>query len=412
MPSSSSSEPRCAAAAWHDPRVARRRRKRGTGGITELPSGSHRGQLTLPGPGRERRSFTSRRREDVEFWLRESRRAIRAGEDPDRVRTLTADYLEDWLAEVGQAVKPATVRGYRIHVEKWIAPAIGNIPVMDLTPYQVRVVRDRVSSKGRSPRTAAAVLRTLRQALGQGVRDGLLPRNVAEGVKPPRQVQHRVLPTSGEEAQRIIAAFAEHPLGPLVAVAIGTGLRLGELLGLRWADISGHRIRITGSVRPAPREDGRGYVIERQATAKTERSLRALDVPTFVVAALDDQRRRQAVDGMISPYVFVTVGRRDRAGLAVLYDPRSVTRAFQQQLAVAGLPRMRFHDLRHATATLLLAAGVPLRVIQETLGHTNITTTAAVYAHVLPALQREAAEKLDEAIAGGSHTPRHTPDRG
>jgi integrase len=375
-----------------------RRRKRGTGGISQLPSGAWRAQLALPGPGRERKSFTSRNKGDVEFWLREATRAIRAGEDPDTIRTVLADYLDDWLRETAHHVKPATLRGYRIHVERWIAPAIGRVPVMDLTPRHIRYVRDRVSDAGRSPRTAQAVLRTMRQALGQGVRDGILPRNVADGVKPPLQTPHQVVPTSPDEARAIIAAFAEHPLGPLVTVAIGTGLRLGELLGLRWADIDGHRIRITGSVRPTPRADGRGYLVERQATAKTNRSLRTLDVPAFVVTALEDVRRRQAAAGVISPYVFTADGRRERHGQAVLYDPRSVTRAFQDQLKRAGLPRMRFHDLRHATATLLLAAGVPLRVIQETLGHTNITTTAAVYAHVLPALQRDAAAKLDEAL--------------
>jgi integrase len=112
------------------------------------------------------------------------------------------------------------------------------------------------------------------------------------------------------------------------------------------------------------------------------------------------ERRRQAAAGEISIYVFTTEGRQDHVGEAVLMDPRNVTKAFQRQLKAAGLPTMRFHDLRHAYATLMLAAGVQLRVIQEALGHTSIATTAAVYAHVLPSLQKDAASKLDEALAG------------
>jgi integrase len=369
-----------------------RRRKRGTGGISQLPSGAWRAQLALPGPGRERKSFTSRNKGDVEFWLREATRAIRAGEDPDTIRTVLADYLDDWLRETAHHVKPATLRGYRIHVERWIVPAIGRLPLTDVTRRSVQLVRDRVIAAGRSPRTAAAVLLTLRTALARAVDDGMLPRNVADGVKPPRHRPKPVAATSALDAKAIMAAFGgvppdepAHPLSSLVRVAIGTG----------------SVIRVAGSVRPVPREDGTGYVVTWSPEAKTRRSIRSLEVAPFVAAALDAERRRQAEAGVISPYVFVTGGRRERAGEAVLYDPRSVTRAFQDQLERKGLPRMRFHDLRHAYATLSLAAGVPLRVVQESLGHTSIATTAAVYAHVLPQLQRDAAQRLDELLSEG-----------
>lgn len=121
-------------------------------------------------------------------------------------------------------------------------------------------------------------------------------------------------------------------------------------------------------------------------------------MPAFVVTALAEERKRQAAENLISPFVFVTPGRRENAGKAVFLDGINVTRSFQHQLAVKGLPAMRWHDLRHAYATLMLSTGVPLRVIQESLGHSSIATTAGVYAHVLPALQRDAAAKLDEVI--------------
>lgn len=389
-------------AGWHDGTVARRR-KRGTGGLTQLPSGSWRGQVPLPGPGRQRLSFTRRNKADVELWLRETRRAVRAGEDPDTVRTRTGDHLDDWLTEVGPTVRSTTLRGYRIHVDRWIRPVIGSVPLTDLTPRQVRLVRDRVIEAGRSPRTAAGVLLTLRMALKQAVDDGLVSRNVADAVKPPRNVREPIRATSVAEARAILGAFDGHRLGPLVTVAIGTGLRLGELLGLRWSDLDHGRLRVTGSVRPVPDADGHGARLVRLEEAKTRRSIRTLELAPFVVAALDEQRRRQAEAALLSPYVFTTEGRRDNAGQAVFLDPKNVTTSFQAQLAAAGLPRMRFHDLRHAYATLMLAAGVPLRVISESLGHTSIATTAGVYAHVLPDLQRDAASRLEEAIAGASH---------
>lgn len=377
-----------------------RRRKRGTGTLGQLPSGAWRGQFPIPGPARDRKTFSSRNKADVELWLRETARALRAGEDPDTVRTTTADHLRDWLAEVSGQIKADTARGYSIHIETWIIPVIGSVPLTDLTPRSIRQVRDHVIAKGRSPRTAAGVLLTLRSAIRQAVNDGLLSRNVADSVKPPRKLTRLPVATTPDEARAIIAAFAGHRLEALVTVAIGTGLRQSELLGLRWRDLDGGRLRITGSVRPVPREGISGYTLQRSSEAKTRRSIRTLELPDFVIAALEAERRRQAAAGTISPYIFTTAGRRDHAGEAVFLDPRNVTKSFQQQLAVAGLPRIRFHDLRHAYATLMLAAGVPLRVIQEALGHTSIATTAAVYAHVLPALQKDAAQKLDEALAG------------
>lgn len=354
----------------------------------------------MPGPARERKNFTSRNKADVELWLRETARALRAGEDPDTVRTTTADHLRDWLAEVSQSIKADTARGYSIHIEKWIVPVIGSVPLTDLTPRSIRLVRDHVIAEGRSPRTAAGVLLTLRSALRQAVNDGLISRNVADSVKPPRKLTRLAVATTPDDAKAIIAAFAGHRLEALVTVAIGTGLRQGELLGLRWRDLDGSLLRITGSVRPVPREGISGYTLQRTAEAKTRRSIRTLELPAFVVVALEAERRRQAAAGTISPYIFTTEGRREQAGQPVFMDPRNVTKSFQHQLKVAGLPKIRFHDLRHAYATLMLAAGVPLRVIQEALGHTSIATTAAVYAHVLPALQKDAAAKLDEALGG------------
>jgi integrase len=378
-----------------------RRRKRGSGGIFQRANGRWTGQITIASSGeRIRKSYTSKNKGDVEFWLREAARSVRAGEDPVDTRRTVADHLDDWLTEVGQTVRPITVYGYRVHVEGWIVPAIGDVQLVDLQVAHVRRLRDSIITAGKSPRWAQAVMTTLRSALRQAVRDGLLSRNVAEGVRPPRQIRRRVTATTPADAKAILAAFQGHRLEALVTVAIGTGLRLGELLGLRWADVSGGTLRVTGSVRRAPLKAGGDHVLHRSAETKTHRSHRTLEPPAFVITALEEEHRRQIAAGLASPYIFVSAGRRDHAGKAMLLDPKNTTRAFQHQLELAGLPPMRFHDLRHAFATLMLGAGVPLRVIQESLGHTSVVTTAAVYAHVLPELQRDAARRLDEALSG------------
>lgn len=375
-----------------------RRRKHGSGGLTQRPNGSWTAQVTIATKGgRVRRTYTRKSKEDVEFWLREASRAARRGDEPTETRRTLGDHLDDWLAEVSHAVKPVTLYGYTIQCG-WIRELLGDVPLVDLAPEHVKRLRDHIARKGKSPRWIQSVMTTLRMALRQAVRDGLVPRNVADGVRPPRQVRKRVTATSPVEAKAILAAFRGHHLEQLVTVAIGTGLRLGELLGLRWADVAGGTVRVGGSVRRAPTVAGGRHTLQWTAETKTHRSHRTVTAGDLVTGALDAQRRAQLADGLASPYVFVTRGRRDHDGEAMLMDPKNVTRSFQSQLKTAGLPRMRFHDLRHAYATLMLGQGVPLRVIQEALGHTSVVTTAAVYAHVLPELQRDAAERLDHAL--------------
>jgi integrase len=364
------------------------RRKRGSGGITQRADGLWVGQVSRGAPDGKRRrlSFSSRRRSDVEFWIAEQGRLYARGE-PASAALRTGDWLDDWLLMVTPQVKPTTARGYAIHVHKWIKPAIGAVPLLHLSPADIRRVPAAVTAAGRSPRTAQSVLITTRMALEQAVRDGRVPRNVATGVKGPRSTRRKVSAITPDRARAILAAFEDHWLEPIVTTAMGSGMRLGELLGLRWADISGERIRVTASLRPEPREDGTGYRLAIH-DPKTERSIRTLEPAPFVFAALDRQRRSQRV---LSEYVFTN-------GEGQWLDPRNVTKSFQRQLAAADLPRMRFHDLRHAYATLSLAAGVPLRVVQEALGHTSIALTASVYGHVVPELQRDAGAKLEKEL--------------
>ncbi len=368
-----------------------RRRKRGSGSITRRADGLYVGQISLgqaPDGKRDRRSFSSRTRGDVEFWLRETLRSQQRGEDIDRRLTVGA-YLDEWLEHVTPTVRASTAWNYRIHVEKWIAPVIGTEHLIRLAPADVRRIPTAIVKAGRSPRTAQAVLVTLRMALGQAVRDGRLERNVAEGVKAPRIPMRKVEGMSTDQARAILEAFDGYWMGPLITVAIGTGMRLGELLGLRWSDIHGQRIRITGSLRPTSSSDG--YRLDR-LEPKTARSIRTLEPASFVFDALESQRRWQA-EHVVSPYVFTT-----QAGGWL--DPRNVNRMFQTRLKAQGLEPIRFHDLRHAYATLSLVAGVPLRVVQEALGHTSIAVTAGVYAHVLPQLQREAGSLLEKELFG------------
>lgn len=183
----------------------------------------------------------------------------------------------------------------------------------------------------------------------------------------------------------------------LYVVALATGLRQGELFGLRWSDLD--FAIATLHVRRALVRTPTGFGF---AEPKTEGSRRTINLPAVAVAALREHRARQVAERLrVGPawddgdLVFCTT-------IGTALDASNVTRAFQRHLAAAGIPRRRFHDLRHSAATLLMLQGVSARVVQEMLGHSSVTVTLGTYSHVLPALKREAADRMDDVLRANS----------
>ena len=236
----------------------------------------------------------------------------------------------------------------------------------------------------------------LRQALGQAERWGLVARNVAALVDAPRQQRREITPLTLEQVRLFLGAARSDQLEALNAVAVAVGLRQGKALGLRWTDVDFDGARL--SVRTTLQFLDGKYAIR---PPKTDRSRRTIALPLVAVDALRRHWARQAAERLAKgpewandwDLVFTTETGRP------LHGP-TVTRRFQALLADHDLPRMRFHDLRHSCATLLLAQGVDLKAIQETLGHSTITTTMDVYEHMQDAMRREVATRMDAALGG------------
>jgi integrase len=298
-----------------------------------------------------------------------------------------------------------------MHVRVYLAPALGRIALTRLTPADVGRALTAFLTSGRpqgaeirapgrshiSPRTVHHVRATLRIALAAAVRDGLVSRNAAADALPPRVPHRPITYLSAPDVRRLIAMTADDVFGPLYMLAVSTGLRLGELTGLSWDDVDLAAGTLTVR-RSLARAAGGGWAL---AETKTDRSRRTIPLPSTAAEALRRQRDRQGVvqEGAGSAWqdrdrlVFTdAVGRPLR--------PYNVSYAFQRARAAAGLPLVRFHDLRHSAATLLLAEGVPLIVISNVLGHSGIAITASHYAAIVPELRREAADAMDRALGG------------
>lgn len=308
-----------------------------------------------------------------------------------------ASFLEQWLEEsVKPNNRPATYTSYEGHVRLHLIPAIGSVRLARLTPQQVeRMMAQRLAS-GLSATTVTRVRATLRRALNHALKLGLVHRNVAALADAPAPKSRPIEPLTEEQAAMLLQAIEGHRLEPLIVLALATGLRQGELLGLSWHDVDLNRRRLT--VRKSlQRIDGTYQLVD----PKTDRSRRSLSIPPSALRLLEQQReaqhanqRRAGAGWTETGLVFTTPGGRP-------LDGSNVTKAFQRLVRKAGLPHMRFHDLRHACATFLLAKGASMRVVMEQLGHSQIGMTMNTYSHVMPEALEEAADLIELVLSDG-----------
>ncbi len=314
-------------------------------------------------------------------------------------RRTVAEYLEWWLATAGPTIAPRTREHYQHIVRQHLIPMLGRHQLRRLRPEHVQALLAQKLASGLSAQTVKHIHSRLRTALSQAVALDLLPRNVALVVKPPSVSRHRWQPLSTAELQRLLTAAHGTRLEALWWLLVATGARRGECLGLRWADVLWDRQAIT--IQQQVQVLGGRPTI---TPLKTTGSRRALALPTAALVVLQRhatvQRRERLVaqDWPAHDLVFAT-----RRGTPLA--PRNVHRVFKGLLAQAGLPdTVRLHDLRHTHASSLLAAGVPVNVVAERLGHSRPSTTLNVYAHVLAGAEMQVtaqvAKLLPEPEAG------------
>jgi integrase len=302
-------------------------------------------------------------------------------------------YLAEWIELQRLRLQPSTWHAYRQTVDGYLVPSLGDTTLDDLDPRQLeRLYVDLLDHGGRSGRrlsltTIRYVHAVLHKALADAVRTGVLATNVSDRVALPRHDPRRSDVGDGlnvwnaAQVRTFLDITRDDMHHNLWAVALGTGMRRGELLGLRWSDIAPDRgaVRVATSLTTI---EGRPLL----KTTKTNR-VRRLHIDSHTAAALDRQHERNTA----SDLVFT-----DPDGSPLI--PQRITHRFRRLVRRLPLPTIRLHDLRHVHATLLLQAGVPIKVVSERLGHATITLTLDTYAHVLPAMDRDAAERFGSII--------------
>jgi integrase len=350
--------------------------------------------------GYQRKWIYGKTRREVADRLSKIQRDLAEGRPVINERLSVAEYLNRWLNEVAKhRTRPMTWRGYEHLVRLHILPSLGRVRLAKLTPQHVHSLVTQKVREGRlSPRTIQYMHSVLRAALNQAVRWRMVHYNAAAMVSTPRVTRREVRALTPEEARRLLDAARGDRLEALYSVALALGLRQGEALGLMWSDLDFElgTLRVRRASQRIPHHG------TQLVETKTERSRRTLVMPPIVISALRSHRARQALERLAAGEHWVDLDLVFPSGRGTLADGPNVAHRFHKLLEQADLPSMRFHDLRHACASLLLVQGVHPRVVMETLGHSQISLTMNTYSHVLPALQQEAADKMQAVLAAST----------
>ena len=331
-------------------------------------------------------------RAEVSRKLRDALAARDRGERRPGKQTV-ADYLATWHDGTRPQLRPQTWQRQGEHVRLHLVPTVGRFPMHKLAPVDVQRAYAQLLERGLSAATVRRTHAVLHRALGQAVRWRLLAANVADMVDPPRVSRAEMAAFSPVDARRFVAAVRGDRLEALYVVALTTGLRQGELLALRWAevDLDAAWLQVTGSL---VRDRGELGIAE----TKTARSRRRVELAAIAVDALRAHKLAQLEQRVALANVWQDRGLVFASETGGFIGKSTIQKHFPRLLAAAGLPRIRFHDLRHTAATLMLGRGVHPKVAADMLGHSTIAVTLDLYSHVTPTMQREAVAAFDDLL--------------
>ncbi len=341
---------------------------------------------------------------DAEAALAEILAQLDSGRPAPPKQLTLSGYLDLWLRDmVPGTVKPDTAAWYKLVVDKHLRPGLGGVRLMELTPFDIQGFYSR-ELQSLAPSTVRGHHRVLHAALEAAV-DELIPRNPADKAKPPRipRREKTVLPVEGFPALLELARPTRHYA--LILTALATGMRSGELCGLKWSDVDwgGGVITVRRTLRRRPGKT------PQFSSPKTVGSSRRVQMTPALAAELKAHKARQNAERLAAGEKYANHGL-----IFAWEDGRPckgawANRFLQRLLEGAGLPRMHFHDLRRSATTALAEAGVNVKFIADLLGHDDVATTMGIYTEVRPAIQEEVARVMDDILAGRRRTPKERP---
>lgn len=340
-------------------------------------------------PG-QRKKVTCKTKQEAIRKKNELLRKLNDGMLPTSEDRKIKDYFPEWLETIRQDLRISTYVKYK-KLSKYIIADLGEYTIQKITPFQIKTFYNKKLADGLSTKTVDSIHGLLHVAFKTAVSWGYVTRNICDNVEPPKVVSRRGTPLTIEQAKRLLQEIKANRLEVLLTMAIITGMRRGELLALKWSSVDLTRgiAVVLNTVDYIPKY---GYV---ETEPKTKAGKRPISLPPFLNAMLTEHKEKLELSKKRYGEIWEN---RDLVFPDLhggYFNPNYLLRVFKKILINAGLPHMHFHDLRHSAATILLTMGINIKVIQELLGHSNVSITLDTYSHLLPSLQEDAMNMWD-----------------
>lgn len=371
-----------------------KRRSNNEGTIYKRANDKWRAQITIDG---QRLSFTANTQKECQNWLKQTILDINQGFTYNGTNITLEEFLDDWLVSIRSSRSKGTLALYRRTVIKEILPKLGDIKITDIKPDLVQRFYDFKIKNGQSEHAVYSTHKVLRVALQHAVRLGMIPRNPCKPTVPPRPQQTEMTIYDEDQILRLLetAKSIDDQYYSLYYLAIHTGMRSSELVGLKWDDLD-WELKTLQVQRQVFRPKGGGFEFTSLKSKSGHRTIILGDQMLQVLRNHHEHVRhlqKKAGDewsdlNMMFP---------SRVGTPILGP--NLRRGFRKLLRKSGLPKIRFHDLRHTAASLMLNYGIPVLIVSRRLGHSKPSITLDVYGHLIPSKQEEAAQLMDDLLA-------------
>jgi integrase len=345
-------------------------------------------------PNGKRKTKYSKTQKEAREWLQNSLNQLRQGVFIADDKVTVSQFFERYMNDFAKySLKPSTYHNYEMMIRLYINPDIGNIRLTQLRVDNLHFLYAKRRSEGLSDRMVQYVHGILHRTLNKALKWGLITVNPADLAEAPTNKKKEMKVWTAEQVKTFLNYLKDDRWLAIYMTACGTGLREGELLGLSWSNVNLEEgnLKVTQSLYYIPRI---GLVFSEP---KSEKSRRLIMLPDFVIEALKAHKVRQdelrkSPNWKGNGLVFTT-------NIGTPISPRNLVRHFKQKTKEANLPDIRFHDLRHSFASILLEKNVHPKIVQEILGHSNITLTLNTYSHIIPTMQKEAMKTIDKILS-------------
>ena len=362
------------------------------GSITKRKNGTYMVQITVDG---KRITKYFKTKKEANKWRIERLNKIQNGLFYSGPKLTLEEFFEEWLIARKDSIKPKTLNQYRQIVGSHINPTLGKIKLNELQPAEIQALYNEKVNAGIGTRTVRLIHSVLHCALGHALRLGIIYRNPSDAVYKPKAQKTEMQILDENQVRSFLIAARGKRLEALYKVAITTGLRKGEILALKWSDLDWRsgQLNIQRQVQRVP---GSGLVFTEP---KTKAGRRMIVLGPDTVLGLKEHFKRQLAEIEFMGDKWQDYDLIFPSSIGTPLSHSNQHKKFKRLLEEANLPNIRFHDLRHTAASLMLKQGISVKVVQERLGHSDAAMTLNVYSHTIPGMQKEAAKKMDEITA-------------